>query len=88
MNPDQTAPLSSADFFKKFFQEHYDSVKQFGSRSRPAFVGPDLDPNCLQQLSADDKSHNEERVNHELYPREQSVKSYSVLYLEVFSSQF
>ena len=31
-------------FFKQF-QEHY-----------RRFVGPDLDPNCLQTLSADDKS--------------------------------
>ena len=23
----------------------------------PRFVGPDLGPNCLQRLSADDKSH-------------------------------
>ena len=43
--------LSSADFFKincfkKFFQKHYQGVKQFGS------VGPDLGPNCLQMLSA------------------------------------
>ena len=36
--------------FKPFFQEHYQSVKQFGS------VGPDLGPNCLQRLLADDKS--------------------------------
>ena len=53
--------LSSADFFKinffkKFFQEHYQSVKWFGTRSGPAHysVGPDLEPNCLQRLSADD----------------------------------
>ena len=24
------------------------------------FVGPDLDPNCLQMLSADDKSHSQQ----------------------------
>ena len=46
--------MSSADFFKinffeKFFQEHYQSIKQN--------VGPDLDINCLQRLSAEDKSH-------------------------------
>ena len=48
---------ASADFFsklykfvKKLFQEHYQSVKQFGH-----FVGPDLGPNRLQRLSADDK---------------------------------
>ena len=34
------------NFFKKFFQEHYQSVKRFGSRS----VGPDLGPNCLQRF--------------------------------------
>ena len=39
-------------FFQKFYQEHYQSVKRFGSRSGPA----DLDPNCLQRFSADDKS--------------------------------
>ena len=54
--------LLSADFFqltfkKKIFQEHYQSVKPFGSRSRPTeYVGPDLGPSCLQRLSADDKS--------------------------------
>ena len=47
--------LSSADFFKmniikKFFQEHNQSVKQFRSG------GPDLGPNGLQRLTADDKS--------------------------------
>ena len=34
------------NFFKKIFQEHYQSVKQFGSRSGP---------NCLQRSAADDK---------------------------------
>ena len=49
--------LLSADFFKmnffnKFFQENYYSVKQFDRLS----VVPDLGSNCLQRLSADDKS--------------------------------
>ena len=35
--------LSSADFLKKIFQEHYQSVKRFGTRS----VGLDLGPHCL-----------------------------------------
>ena len=39
---------SSADFFFKKFQEHYQSVKHF--------VGPDLGPNCLRRLSADGTS--------------------------------
>ena len=52
--------LTFADFFKiaflkKIFQEHYQGVKQFGSRS--GSVGPGLDQNCLQRLSADDNSH-------------------------------
>ena len=41
-------------FFSIFFRKYQKSVKQFGSRSRP--VGPDLGPNCLQRLSADDTS--------------------------------
>ena len=53
--------MSTADFcqnqsFLKFFQEYHQSVKPFGSRSGPTFVGPDLGPNCLQRLSADDTS--------------------------------
>ena len=36
-------------FFKTTFQEHYQSVNRFGSRSGPT-VGPDLGPNCLQRL--------------------------------------
>ena len=35
-------------FFKKLFEEHYQSVKWF--------VGPDLGQDCLQKLSAGDKS--------------------------------
>ena len=59
--------LSSADiffntnFFEKFFQEYHQSVKQFGSSQAPQNVGPDLGPNCLQRLSADDTSR--QRVN-------------------------
>ena len=55
--------LASADFFlinflENFFREYNQSVKQFGSRSGLAQqnLGPDLDPNCLQRLSADDTS--------------------------------
>ena len=40
------------NLYQKFFQEHYQSVKQVGSR----FCGPDLGPNCLQRLSADNTS--------------------------------
>ena len=60
-------------FFEKLFQEYHQSGKQFGFRSGPTFsnnldsdqaqqnVGPDLDPNCLQRLSADDTSR--QRIN-------------------------
>ena len=40
-------------FWKKFFQEYYQSAKQFGS-----IVVPDMDVNCLQRLSADNKIPN------------------------------
>ena len=38
-------------FFKKFFQEHYQSFNGLNTDQ-------DLGPNCLQRLSADDKSRN------------------------------
>ena len=44
------------NFFEKFFQEYHQSVKHSGSKSGRHYVGPDLDPNCLQRLSADDTS--------------------------------
>ena len=40
--------------FEKLFQEKHQFVKQFGTRSGPTFIGPDLVPTCLQKLSADD----------------------------------
>ena len=44
--------LSPVDFLKnklfhKCFQDYHKRVKQFGSRSGPTSVGPDLGPNCL-----------------------------------------
>ena len=39
--------------FRNFFQEHYQSVKWFGSKSGP--TDPDLGPNYLERLSADYK---------------------------------
>ena len=42
------------NFFIKLFQEPYQIVKQFRSRSGPTFR-PDLGPNCLQRSSVDDK---------------------------------
>ena len=45
-------------FFKTFFREYDQNVKRLGYslRSGPTFFGPDLGPNCLQRLSADNKS--------------------------------
>ena len=37
------------NFFEEFFQKYHQSVKQFGSRSGPTFVSPDLGSNCLQR---------------------------------------
>ena len=52
----------SADFFlQKFYQKYYklETIK-VSNRLDPDqarhFVGPDLDPNCLQRLSADNSS--------------------------------
>ena len=36
------------------FQEYHQSIKQSGFSQSRRFVGPDLGPNCLQKLSADD----------------------------------
>ena len=45
------------NFFKKIFQEHYQSVKCFlNSDQDQHSVGPDMGPNCLQRLSTDIKS--------------------------------
>ena len=51
--------FSKSSFLEKFFQEYHQTVKQFGPRSGPTFVGHDLGPNCLQllfRLSADNTS--------------------------------
>ena len=42
------------NFFQKFFKEHYLGVKLSQDQDQHSF-GPDLDPKCLQRLSADDK---------------------------------
>ena len=45
--------------FKILFQEHYQSVRLFGTldpHQDQNSVGPNLDPNCSQRLSADEKA--------------------------------
>ena len=51
------------NFFEKFFQEYYQFVMSNGLDPDHAthFAGPDLGPNCLKRLSADDTSR--QRVN-------------------------
>ena len=55
--------LSSADFFQNQFKKNpfWNTVRV--SNSFPTFVGPDLGPNCLLKLSADDTSSSRLRVN-------------------------
>ena len=40
---------------KIVFQEQHQSVKHLDPDQARLFVGPDMGPNCLQRLSADDK---------------------------------
>ena len=55
--------LLSADFFSKLTFSKYSSrntrtvSNSLDQDKDPRFVGPDLDPNCFQRLSADKKSH-------------------------------
>ena len=54
--------LSSVDFFlkltfsKKYFRNTIRVSNSMDPDQAQPFVGPDLGPNCLQRLSADDKS--------------------------------
>ena len=50
--------LSSADFFAKstFLKNSFRNTIRVSNSSNPDQVGPDLGPNCLQRLSADDTS--------------------------------
>ena len=42
----------------------------FDTDQDPHSVGPDLDPNCLQRLSAEDKSHlQQEKINMDEQPQ-------------------
>ena len=53
------ALLSSVDFFQNhFFQKIHSGVsKGLDSVQDQQIVGPDLNRNCMQRVSADDKSH-------------------------------
>ena len=46
-------------------------------------VGPDLGPNCLQRLSADDKSMEREKI--EILPRVVELKAVVVLFSKNYS---
>ena len=51
--------LSSSDFFSKltFSKNSSRNTVRVSNGFDPDSVGPDLGPNCLQRLSATDKSH-------------------------------
>ena len=42
------------NFFKTFFQKYHESVKSLVLDQAQRLVGPDLGPNALQMLSAED----------------------------------
>ena len=46
--------FSNPSFSENHFMNDIKNVKQFGPRSGPDIVRPDLGPNCLQRLTADD----------------------------------
>ena len=48
------------NFFKTFFQEHYQIAKGLDPYQDRITFGPDLGPNCLQRLSADNNSHHKQ----------------------------
>ena len=52
--------LSSADFFQNHFFNSFRNTSKLSNSLNPDqarhFVGPDLGPNCLKRLSADDTS--------------------------------
>ena len=51
------------NFFKKFFQDTIRVTNGLDPDQDRHFVGPELGPNCLQRLSADDKSPLAQWVN-------------------------
>ena len=57
MGSDQTAPLGGSSLIRVHsvcFLDH--RVEEFDPGQAQCFVGPELGPNCLQILSADDPS--------------------------------
>ena len=61
--------LHSKCFFENFFQKHYNSNqsdKWFASTDKDQHsIGPDLGLNCLQRLSADEKSQSGHNIGTE-----------------------
>ena len=55
--------LSSADFFKKFFRDHYQNVKRFlGPDQARLSVGPDLGPNFKDYQQMTNVAASKERL--------------------------
>ena len=42
------------NYFQKEIQDHYQCQNSLDPDQDGSFIGPDLGPNCLQRLSADD----------------------------------
>ena len=55
------------NFLEKFFQDYNQSVNNLDPDKTQHFVGPDLGPNCLQRISAEDTSR--KRIKSKMYIR-------------------
>ena len=60
------------NFFKKFVQEHFQSVKRLDSDQARHYVGPDLGPNCLYRLS-DKFRHWQRKSQHSISDSSQRI---------------
>ena len=64
--------------FKKWFHEHHQTVKLFGSRSCPPNTRPDLGLNCLQRWSADEASR--QRIYRPIDFRKENVNKSCIIH--------
>ena len=80
--------FSPADFFKinKKFRNTWVSTNLVSDQTRP-FVGPDLGPNCLQRLSADDTSRQSINVFPQTYMHSHQVLKARGLYHHLDSTR-
>ena len=72
--------------FKQIHLEHFHMSNSLNQDQNPYFVGPDLGPNCLKILSADDKSlfsNSALYLSRPTLKRERSI----ILYVQVLDYQ-